>query len=854
MRIAERHRKELEAGSAISPDTIRERGYVSVEDVEDLPDMFADYQHSPGLLIPIRDTTGQIATHQLKADKPRRGEDDKPIKYEAAADGRQCLDVPPRSRPHLGNPKVTLWITEGAKKVDAGLSNGIECIIGVNGVYGWRGTNDHGGKLALPDWEDVALNGRDVILAFDSDCMTKRSVQDGLDRLAGFLIQRKAQVRYLVLPALDGGAKCGLDDYFATGQTRADLDRLLADRLPDLNSEWEAPIPFDDPTGPLFPLDALPPNLKNYAQAVAEDTGAPADLVAWCTLASIGAAHRGQYVVSPKATWREAVHIQSMQVVASGGGKSPAYAQITEPLTIWDSQQAAAAKEELAEWMVKGKTLAASEKLAQREADKVSAGPDARLAVESIQRDIITHEAAKPVARHIIVNDVTPQGLWKFLHRQGGFGAAFAAEGEFLRNVHRYGDAPVWEPVLKGFGGDGHDLRRAGDDDDDGRSIPRPIVAISLAVQPQVLEDMGQLRGFKELGVSARLLTTFPKPVPTRVELSASVPDNLRQWWIGCILAIANRSDATTNDPAVLKLSSAAQIAFAAEYAWYPQAEADGLFLDMEEWGHKYRGQVLRIAGILHVLEEANPLQNGISGENMARAVTIMRHAIEHARIAHGIMLGLGTQSHERYVLGIIDGLLDGEPSSVTTSAQVYDRVRGRYAFRKADRVIAILHTLQEHRFIRIVRRDGPGPKSYTIFRNPRREALPCENAKLAPHSPGGSFSSEHEHVISQFRSTPLRVGNVVDLPNGLEVDGADGREETRRHQAVSAVHNGHIDPLDHLDRLDPLDRADVEEIVTEMRDYPVAQGTYRAGLASLPDADRVLVELALWIAEQEAG
>ena len=41
---------------------------------------------------------------------------------------------------------------------------GIPCIVGVQGVYGWRGTNEHGGKRALPDWEDIALNGRDYEL------------------------------------------------------------------------------------------------------------------------------------------------------------------------------------------------------------------------------------------------------------------------------------------------------------------------------------------------------------------------------------------------------------------------------------------------------------------------------------------------------------------------------------------------------------------------------------------------------------------------------------------------------------------------------------------------------------------
>ncbi len=204
--LSDRHRQELEVESAISPGIIAERGYQTITNQRALPDAFADYQRRPGLLIPIRDTTGHVVAWQLKADYPRLDKNQKPVKYDSATGGRQCIDVPVRSRPLLGDPTVPLWITEGAKKVDSGLSHGIRCIIGLQGVYGWRGTNDHGGKTALSDWEDIALNGRDVVLAFDSDVMVKDTVRGALDRLSGFLSSRKANVRYLLLPdVLDDG-------------------------------------------------------------------------------------------------------------------------------------------------------------------------------------------------------------------------------------------------------------------------------------------------------------------------------------------------------------------------------------------------------------------------------------------------------------------------------------------------------------------------------------------------------------------------------------------------------------------------------------------------------------------------
>lgn len=200
--LSEPHRAELEQGSGISPEIVAERGYFTARHSDDVPPAFADWQRRPGLVVPIRDVTGRVAAWQLKADTPRRDKNGRGIKYDTAVGGKQCLDIPVRCLPLIGDPRVPLWLSEGAKKLDSGLTHGIRCIIGVQGVYGWRGTNAHGGKAALPDWESIGLNGRDVVLAFDSDCMTNGSVRDALERLSAFLAQRGAHVRYLLLPPL----------------------------------------------------------------------------------------------------------------------------------------------------------------------------------------------------------------------------------------------------------------------------------------------------------------------------------------------------------------------------------------------------------------------------------------------------------------------------------------------------------------------------------------------------------------------------------------------------------------------------------------------------------------------------
>lgn len=238
--LSQEHRDELAKGSGIIAQAIEQRGYQSIANPDDLPKEFASYQRRPGLLIPIHTVNGKVECWQLKPDSPRRDKDGKPLKYETAAGARQVIDVPPHSKSLLKNPTIPLWITEGAKKVDAGSSHGLGVTIGLQGVWGWRGTNEHGGKTALADWEQIALNRREIVLAFDSDVMTKKSVRQALNRLSDFLKSKGARVKYLHMPDLPDGAKCGLDDWFVEGNTREALFGHAHDSL-DESSISEVP-------------------------------------------------------------------------------------------------------------------------------------------------------------------------------------------------------------------------------------------------------------------------------------------------------------------------------------------------------------------------------------------------------------------------------------------------------------------------------------------------------------------------------------------------------------------------------------------------------------------------------------
>lgn len=230
--LSEPHKIMLEGESGISPDVIAARGYQTVTTKAELERLgFSPKQrNTPALVLPIHSPTGSLKLYQARADTPRLDDKSKPVKYETPAGSSMALDMHPFAKAKAGDPSTPLFITEGIKKGDALVSRGL-CTVALIGVWNWRGTNEHGGKMALPEWENVALNGRRVYIVFDSDVMTKKEVHAALVRLKKFLEHRGAKVKLIYLPTGDDEAKTGVDDYLAAGHSTDDLLALATSEL-----------------------------------------------------------------------------------------------------------------------------------------------------------------------------------------------------------------------------------------------------------------------------------------------------------------------------------------------------------------------------------------------------------------------------------------------------------------------------------------------------------------------------------------------------------------------------------------------------------------------------------------------
>jgi len=254
------HRAMPREGSGIAEDMIAARGYRTITETGELEGLGfgAGQRRVPGLLLPLWTPDGLQPVCVYRPDSPRVSENRhrrlpdgthpcREVKYELPRGAATHLDCPPPCRPLLADPAVRLWVTEGQKKADSLASRAL-CAVALLGVWNWRGKNALGGTTFLAEWDYVALDGRQVVIVFDSDLRSNGHVRQALRRLATHLQRRRAHVSVLYLPPGPEGEKVGVDDYLGAGHSVLELEALI-----------EGPRPQIRPAEPLVELLEAPP-------------------------------------------------------------------------------------------------------------------------------------------------------------------------------------------------------------------------------------------------------------------------------------------------------------------------------------------------------------------------------------------------------------------------------------------------------------------------------------------------------------------------------------------------------------------------------------------------------------------
>ena len=685
----------LVRASAISAEVAQERGYFTATTIADLKRYgFAEPQcRVPALGLPVWTVDGPIGLYQARPDDPRVDtKNGKPIKYETASGALMRLDVPPRARRFLGDPTTPLWITEGIRKADSAVSNGIDCCLALLGVWNWRGENEDGGKVALPDWEQVALNGRETIIAFDSDVMTKREVRGALSRLKAFLASRGARVSLIFLPPAPGGGKQGLDDFFAAGGTVADLRTLATEALPGRDAA--APPPP-------FPLDVFPPLVRRHLAESAAALGVPPDLLAVPFLAMAGGAIGNTRALLVKPGWLERPIVWAAVIAPPGSGKSPALNVARRPLDglqgdAWEVYQVA-----LAEW---------ERQVAAAKAEK--------------RHD----EPPRPALEHYHTVDATVEALSRILAGSAGVALVRDELSGWVKSHDAYRKGGDREAFLSLWAGQPVKVDRRGAEP---LFVPRPVLCVTGGIQPDRLPDLrgagAALDGFLD-----RFLFSWPETRPHLWTEAAPDPGDA-----AAVARLFGRLRASEGPPDggeghLLRLSPAARETFK---CWYDDnarhvAGAHGLAAG---FASKFPGQLARLTLILHSLNRPDDLTGIVPAETVADGIALVEYFAAHlARVLPAF--GATTGPRETGITGRIGRILDRAAGDWVDRTAISEGL-GRSVPKEA--ITAALTTLADA--------GRAESRSTPTTGRPREEWRSCaapkyENMKEAPADPLNSY------------------------------------------------------------------------------------------------------------------
>lgn len=459
---------------------------------------------------------------------------------------------------------------------------------------------------------------------------------------------------------------------------------------------WESPIPFDEFNLPEFPIDTLPPLIREYVLGVAETTQTPVDMPATSALAIVAMCMQGKYRIQGKKDWIEPVNLYALNIAEPSERKSAINAHMTRPVNQFEAQYNKVHAAGFETNKMRKRVLERRQKSVE---DQVSKGKAEEDELVKIATEVANFREIFPMQSY--VDDITPEKLVSVMADRKGVAAVISAEGGIFDQLAggMYSKSVNIDVLLKGHAGDTIRVDRIGRNSE---SIEKPALTMLLSVQPNILAGMMQNSIFRGRGLTARFLYCFPvSHVGDRKYRSQPIPDDVTRGYDSLIHNLLDEDcNPSLEAPEIITLSQDADMLLE-EFANEIEPKLKGEYADIADWAGKLVGAVLRISAILwraanlrceDFLQEDEP-DAEVDTDTMYNAITLGRYYIEHARAAYSLMGADPVIKQCKYVLNAVKntGLLE---------ASRRDIMRLCRSFKNADELQPVLDRLTEYGYI----------------------------------------------------------------------------------------------------------------------------------------------------------
>lgn len=465
--------------------------------------------------------------------------------------------------------------------------------------------------------------------------------------------------------------------------------------------EWEKPVEFNSFITPPIPTSLLPLPVKNFGKELATSTETPEGMTVLAIYASLATCLQGKFVVKPKedADFQENLNLYTFTALPPANLKSAVLKACQKPILAYQQEQRKILEPEI----VRQESMYLSEKtIIEGLRNKLKKDPS-----DELKKEIAEREAKLPKIDALptfFTNDTTPESLAIALQQQNGKIAIFSDEGgiiETMSGLYSGGNANI-DILLKGWDG-GYVSQKRKD-----RDIKfHPLITINLTVQPVIINNMFGKRAFAGKGLLERFLYCLPKSnLGYRTHNKNSVSKKAIDIYdevIGKLFSIPN-----PENPEILVLDKLAhQEWYDFKLAIEEDLKPNGRFESMQGWAGKLAGQALRIAGIIHVIENGES-SSLISKETMEKALHLCSLLIDHAE---AIFKTFDVQSDARQAKDIWDYISSLERASFT-KAEITKKFQN---IMNAKRIDELLSVLEERHYISKPTKEGKKTFIYKV-------------------------------------------------------------------------------------------------------------------------------------------
>lgn len=380
---------------------------------------------------------------------------------------------------------------------------------------------------------------------------------------------------------------------------------------------------------PPFPVDALPPVLRDITEAIAEVTRTPLDLAGPCVLATASACLGGGLKVRSAPGRMTTPNIYLLVVKPSGAGGSTAYQHATAPLRGFQAAEMKVYDSETRPRLERRKaTLQSDIQRKVKERGEALKGGDLGKAreledeLDGLNVEISAVEA-QLVPPFYLVGDVTPERMAGIMEGRGGVMAHFDPDGSdtiagLLGILYSSGEHARDTLHLKGYTGESLSISRQGSGKGNSSNVflESPCLACLFVVTPDIAKKLTGSERMREGGLLPRFLisVSHARPQPWD-DMARDIPPEVAEDYERAAFAMLNNyRNKGLGEVAPLDMEQAARAVFAEHWMGFCERyEPDSAAFDA-----RHTENAIRLSLVLHAWESVSLSEPGQAADVFA--------------------------------------------------------------------------------------------------------------------------------------------------------------------------------------------------------------------------------------------